>query len=123
MKPSIMLQSRYQLHLNCCYFTSAHLVKQETPTFSAVEFYFILILFSVLIAAELMEAEANGHTYMHAQDKYTTTAALLDGISLHDVNAIARELCEHLSHTDPARGVVPAAVIACAPMVDRAGAF
>lgn len=69
-----------------------------------------------------MEAEACGHTYMHPRDRYATTAVLLDGITLQDVNAIARELCEHLSHADPASGVVPAAVIACAPVVDRSGA-
>lgn len=34
---------------------------------------------------------------------------------------IARELCEHLSHMEPSRGVKPAAVVACAPMVDRSG--
>lgn len=70
-----------------------------------------------------MEAEACGHTYMHAQDRYATTAALLEGITLQDVNSIARELCEHLSHTDPSKGVVPAAVVACAPVVDRTGMY
>lgn len=68
-----------------------------------------------------MEAEACGHTYMHPEDRYSTTAALLESISLQDVNAIARELCEHLSHADPLLGVVPAAVVACAPVIDRSG--
>ena len=29
------------------------------------------------------------------------------------------ELCEHLSHIDPREGVIPAAVIACAPLMSR----
>ena len=35
------------------------------------------------------------------------------------MNEVAKELCEHLSHIDAAGGVRPAAVIACAPMMDR----
>jgi hypothetical protein len=60
-------------------------------------------------AAELMDTAAAGHTY------------LLRDISLDEVNRGARRLCEHLSHPDPARGVQPAAIVACAPLVDRAG--
>jgi hypothetical protein len=37
------------------------------------------------------------------------------------VRLIARELSEHLSHIDPAAGIRPAAVIACAPLNDRDG--
>ena len=43
----------------------------------------------------------------------------LESISLDDMNEVAKELCEHLSHIDAAGGVRPAAVIACAPMMDR----
>ena len=32
---------------------------------------------------------------------------------------VAKQLCEHLSHMDASSGVQPAAVIACAPLLDR----
>jgi hypothetical protein len=76
---------------------------------------------SCFFPAEVMNAEAAGHTYMHPEDRLSHTAALLEGITLEEVNDIARELCEHVSHMDIAAGVQPAAIIACAPVVDRAG--
>jgi hypothetical protein len=68
-----------------------------------------------------MDAEAAGHTYMHPEDRLAHTAALLESITLEEVNAIAKELCEHLSHMDISAGVQPAAIIACSPVIDRAG--
>ena len=32
---------------------------------------------------------------------------------------LSPELCEHMSHIDPREGVIPAAVIACAPLMSR----
>jgi hypothetical protein len=74
-----------------------------------------------VFAAELMDTAAAGHTYLHPADRLAYTEALLRDISLEEVNHGARRLCEHLSHPDPARGVQPAAIVACAPLVDRSG--
>jgi predicted Zn-dependent peptidase len=71
------------------------------------------------ILTELMEAEACGHTFMHPMQRLDATEAALDSITLDDMNAISKELCEHLSHIDASEGVKPAAVIACAPLIDR----
>lgn len=70
---------------------------------------------------QLMEAESCGHTYMAPDTRLEHTEAALDSITVDDVNAVARELCEHLSHIDPTDGVRPAAVVACAPVVSRDG--
>lgn len=71
---------------------------------------------------ELMESEACGHTFMQAQDRYLAAEKALTSITRDDVQAIARELCEHLSHMQPEKGVKPVALIACAPLIDRNGA-
>lgn len=47
------------------------------------------------------------------------TVAALESITIQDVNAICKELCEHLSHIDPLNQIKPAAIIACAPLLDR----
>lgn len=70
---------------------------------------------------ELMECEACGHTYMHPIERFQIIERLLGEIVLEEVNDVARELCEHLSHLDTSKGVQPAAVIACAPLIDRQG--
>ena len=69
-----------------------------------------------------MEAEASGHTLMHPEDRLLATAAALDSITLEDVAVVARELCEHISHMDVTRGILPAAMVVCAPENDRTGA-
>ena len=71
------------------------------------------------VLTELMEAEACGHTFMHPTQRLEATSEALESISLEDMKEVAKELCEHLSHIDTTEGVRPAAVIACAPMVDR----
>lgn len=68
-----------------------------------------------------MEAHANGHTYLHPRDRYAASAQILTSLTVEEVNTVARELCEHLSHMDVSQGVVPAAVVACAPLLDRTG--
>jgi len=68
-----------------------------------------------------MESEACGHTFMQAQDRYLAAEKALASITHDDVQAIARELCEHLSHMQPEKGVKPVALIACAPLIDRNG--
>jgi len=73
------------------------------------------------VLGELMEAEACGHTVMHPMARYATTEAMLESITLQEVNEIAQELCEHLSHMQPGRGVIPAAIVACTPELDREG--
>jgi hypothetical protein len=80
-----------------------------------------LLLTTYVFAAELMDTTAAGHTYLHPADRLAYTEALLRDISLDEVNQGARRLCEHLSHPGPARGVQPAAIVACAPLVDRSG--
>ncbi|KAJ1433155.1 hypothetical protein B484DRAFT_326931 [Ochromonadaceae sp. CCMP2298] len=55
------------------------------------------------VLGELMEAEACGHTFMHPMERLEATERVLGGVTLGDVNAIARELCEHLSHMDAAQ--------------------
>ena len=71
------------------------------------------------VLTALMEAEANGHTYMHPVDRLKAVREALDSITLEETNEIARELCEHLSHLRPDAGVMPAAVVACFPALDR----
>jgi len=73
------------------------------------------------VLAEVMDAEGCGHTYMHPSARLEATAMALDSISIDDVNGMAKELCEHLSHISPFDGVRPAAIIACAPLIDRNG--
>lgn len=73
------------------------------------------------VLTELMETEACGHTYMHPARKFEIISQLLEDISLEDINGIAKELCEHLSHISLEQGVTPAAVIACAPYFSRSG--
>jgi hypothetical protein len=62
-----------------------------------------------------------GDTFMHPYDLLSTTARLLDDITLEEANLAAKRVCEHLSHMDAAQGIEPCAVIACAPLFDRAG--
>jgi predicted Zn-dependent peptidase len=73
------------------------------------------------VLSQLMEAESCGHTFMHPMTRADATGKAISDITLKDVNMIAKELCEHLSHIDPVEGVRPAAIIGCAPMVDRNG--
>ena len=68
-----------------------------------------------------MEAEACGHVYMQAQQRLEAAEKVMDSITKEDVNNIAKELCEHLSHMQPEKGVKPVALIACAPIVGRNG--
>ena len=67
----------------------------------------------------VMEAKSCSHTFMHPYQRLQMTYAAIDDITLDDVNKIASELCEHLSEIEP--GVSPAAIIACAPVLDRYG--
>eukprot|EP01041_Mallomonas_annulata_P011058 gene11058-23114_t len=69
---------------------------------------------------EVMESQACGHTYMRADQRLAATAALLDTITLQDVNIASKDLCEHLSHPDGV-SVRPCATVACAPALDRSG--
>jgi hypothetical protein len=73
------------------------------------------------VVTELMESQACGHVFMHPSQRLEATAAELDSITLEETQEVAQELCEHLSHINTAAGVRPAAVIACAPTVDRDG--
>lgn len=73
------------------------------------------------VLAEIMEAEANGHVYMNPTDRLRYTEEALADISTEDMTPVVRQLCEHLSHMDASSGIQPAAVIACAPLVDRNG--
>jgi len=68
-----------------------------------------------------MEAHANGHTFLHPRERYGASASILTSITVEEVNSVAKELCEHLSHMDGNKGVMPAAVVACAPVLDRSG--
>jgi hypothetical protein len=70
---------------------------------------------------ELMEAEANGHIYMNPMERLAITEKAVESITTAEVREIARELSEHLSHIDSAKGILPAAVIACTPKLDRDG--
>lgn len=72
-----------------------------------------------LVLSELMESEACGHVYMQPEQRLDATRKAIESVSLEDVNAVARELCEHLSDIDPSKGIQPAAIIACAPILDR----
>lgn len=71
------------------------------------------------ILAELMEADACGHTFMHPYQRLDATAKALNSITADEVNEVARELCEHICEIRPEDGVKPAAIIACAPTIDR----
>ncbi len=68
-----------------------------------------------------MEAHANGHTFLHPRERYAASVSILTSITVEEVNAVAKELCEHVSHMDVTKGVMPAAVVACAPAMDRSG--
>ena len=70
---------------------------------------------------QLMEAEACGHVYMQPQQRYETAERVMASITKEDVNGIAKELCEHLSHMQPEKGVKPVALVACAPVQGRNG--
>ena len=70
---------------------------------------------------ELMEAEAVGHTFMEPRDRFGLVSALLQDLGREEVAQVGRELCEHLSHCDPTAGVVPAAIVASCPVLDRDG--
>ena len=71
------------------------------------------------VLTSLMEARSCSHTFMHPHERLEMTYAAVDDINLDDINVIASELCEHLSQLEP--GVSPAAIIACAPVLDRYG--
>lgn len=71
------------------------------------------------VLAELMESVACGHTFMHPNVRLEMTRNAINSITVEEMNGIAKELCEHLSHINPAEGVRPAAIVACAPLVDR----
>jgi len=71
------------------------------------------------VLAELMESKACGHTFMHPHVRLDMTRDAIDSITVDEMNSIAKELCEHLSHINPAEGIRPAAVVACAPLLDR----
>ena len=73
------------------------------------------------VLSQLMEAESCGHVYMHPIRRAQLTGDMLNSISLEDVNNVAKELCEHLSHIQQDKNVKPAAIIACAPIYDRSG--
>lgn len=68
-----------------------------------------------------MDAVACGHTCMNPHQRFLAAEKALLSITKEDVNLIAKELCEHLSHMQPEKGVKPVAVVACAPMIDRNG--
>ena len=80
-----------------------------------------MLIISFQHSAELMESRGNGHTFLHPLQRHLLSTSLLGEITLSEVNAVATELCEHLSHIEVEKGVLPAAVVDCAPLVDRAG--
>jgi hypothetical protein len=75
------------------------------------------------LVQELMDHEAAGHTFMHPLTRLQTATRLVGSMTLEEVNAMARELCEHLSHSQQSDAEVrPVAIVACAPLMDRTGA-
>lgn len=75
--------------------------------------------FLEIVLGELMEAEACGHVYMHPIQRLEATEEAVQSITIDDIGSVARELCEHLSDIDPVKNVRPAAIVACAPLIDR----
>lgn len=71
------------------------------------------------VLTELMESTSCGHTFMHPYNRLESTAAALERIGIEDMRIVARELCEHLSDIRPDENVRPAAIVACAPILDR----
>ena len=76
---------------------------------------------SSLFIAELMESTSVGHTYMSSEQRLALSEAHLLDITLKEVNEAARELCEHVSHRNPEVGILPSAIITCAPYVEQSG--
>ena len=69
--------------------------------------------------SQLMEAESWTHR-IHPHERLKSTEDAINSITVEEVNGVTQELCEHLSHIDPAEGAATA-IIACAPMLDHQG--
>lgn len=71
------------------------------------------------VLAEVMEADACGHIFMNPHQRLKATIEAVSSISIDDVNDMAAQLCEHVCNIRPEEGVRPAAIVACAPLLDR----
>ena len=76
----------------------------------------------------LMETVACAHTFMAPATAQSATEAVLETISIDDVNAVAADMCAHILGFDAAvdgsalTQALPSAAIACAPASTEGGA-
>jgi len=122
-RPAVQLAVREIRRLGLFGLTENELVRYKQAVLSEAEQSVAQAeqLGSEEVLTQLMEAESCGHAYMAPESRLDCTRAALDSIDVDDINAVARELCEHLSHIEPTDGVRPAAVVACAPVLSRDG--
>lgn len=73
------------------------------------------------VLADVMNCEANGHTILDPLFGSALTKDIMEALSIEEVGAIAKDLCEFLSHMSPSEGLRPVAIVGCAPLNDRNG--
>ena len=78
----------------------------------------IFLFFSLSICTLYFRLSYNTFYFIFTNLSNAIVQLFLQIISLF-LLLLCPELCEHLSHIDPREGVIPAAVIACAPLMSR----
>lgn len=63
----------------------------------------------------LMETIACQHTFMDPKTAHAATVAAVESVSLEEVNAVAADLCAHVTDFGVADTPLPSAIVACAP--------
>jgi hypothetical protein len=71
--------------------------------------------------AFLMESVASSHVFMDTQQTYEATRLVVESLRLEEVNAVATEICEHITLYGQPGAPQPSAVVACVPSKSSQG--
>lgn len=65
--------------------------------------------------SHLMETVACEHTFMDAETAHAATLAAVESVTLEEVNAVAADLCAHVTSFGEPGAPLPSAIVACSP--------
>jgi hypothetical protein len=71
--------------------------------------------------AFLMESVASSHVFMDTQQTYEATRLVVESLRLEEVNAVATEICEHITLYGQPGAPQPSALVACVPSKSSQG--
>lgn len=67
----------------------------------------------------LMESVACDHTFMDAMQTHSATQLVTSGLTVEDVNRVAKNICRHIAYFGVDGEPMPSSIVACAPTGER----